>query len=67
MQDLYENLKKLKFDKRMIKWNINKKVLTPKEYEKHLNSLKDISHLQNTEKVESEDEGDSEEKSQEIK
>ena len=54
MRDLFKSLEKLKFDKRMIKWNLNKKILTVKEQEKHLNSLEDISHLQNTEKVESE-------------
>ena len=52
MQDLFESLEKLKFDKRMVKWNLNKKILTSKEYEAHLKSLKDISHLQNTEAVE---------------
>ena len=46
MNDFSESLDKLKFDKRMVKWNLNKKVLTEKEYKKHLDSLKDISHLQ---------------------
>lgn len=46
MHDFSESLDKLKFDKRMIKWNFNKKALTEKEYKQHLDSLKDISHLQ---------------------
>jgi len=45
MSDLPEMLKKLKYDKRMIHWNMRQKLLTEKEYQKHLSSLKDISHL----------------------
>lgn len=46
MRDFFASLNKLKFDKRMIKWNLNKKVFTAKEYENHLESLEDISPLQ---------------------
>lgn len=46
MRDFFESVNRLKFDKRMIKWNLNKKVFTAKEYEQHLESLEDISHLQ---------------------
>ena len=30
----------------MIRWNLNQKVITQKEYDAHLKSLKDISSLQ---------------------
>lgn len=46
MHNFSESLDKLKFDKRMVKWNLNKKILTEKEYKKRLASLEDISHLQ---------------------
>ena len=45
MSDLPEMLKKLKYDKRMLNWNLRQKIITEKEYQKHLNSLKDLSHL----------------------
>ena len=45
MSDLPEMLKKLKYDKRMINWNLRQKLLTEEEYKKHLSSLEDISHL----------------------
>jgi len=45
MSDLPDSLKKLKYDKRMLNWNLRQKLLTEKEYEKHLASLKDLSHL----------------------
>lgn len=45
MSDLPEMLKKLKYDKRMINWNLRQKLLTEEEYKKHLSSLKDLSHL----------------------
>ena len=44
--DFSESLKDLKFDKRMIRWNLNQKVITQKEYDAHLKSLKDIASLQ---------------------
>lgn len=47
MSDLYESLKKLKFDNRMVDWNIRQKVITRKEYDKYISQLKDISHLKN--------------------
>ena len=46
MSDLSESLKKLKYDKSMIHWNLRQKLLTEKEYKKHLSQLKDLSHLQ---------------------
>lgn len=45
MSDLPETLKKLKYDKRMVNWNLRQKLLTEKEYKKHLTGLKDLSHL----------------------
>ena len=45
MSDLAESLNKLKYDKRMINWNLRQKLITKKEYEKHLAKLKDLSHL----------------------
>ena len=45
MSDLPEMLKKLKYDKRMINWNLRQKLLTEEEHKKHLSSLKDLSHL----------------------
>ena len=60
MSDLSEDLKKLKFDKRMIKWNMRQKLLTEKEYKQHLGSLEDVSHLKNTDEVMSFNEEESE-------
>jgi len=48
---LAESLKKLKYDKRMLDWNLKQKLLTKTEYEKHLSSLEDISHLKAEEKL----------------
>ena len=45
MSDLPPALKKLKYDKRMIHWNLRQKLLTQREYQKHLESLEDLSHL----------------------
>ena len=45
MSDLPDMLKKLKYDKRMLNWNLRQKLLTEKEYKKHLDSLEDLSHL----------------------
>ncbi len=45
MSDLPEMLKKLKYDKRMLNWNLRQKKLTEAEYKKHLDSLEDLSHL----------------------
>ena len=63
MKSLMESLNDLIFDKRMIRWNMNKKILTSGEYEKHLKQLEDISHLQNTEKIKEKEESSGEEKS----
>ena len=46
MSDLSDFIQRLKFDKRMRSWNLNQKVNTPGEYEKHEETLEDISHLQ---------------------
>ena len=59
MSDLPEMLKKLKYDKRMLNWNLRQKLLTEEEYRKHLKSLKDISHLINDKKITEDDEGES--------
>ena len=48
MSELGENLKGLKYDKRMINWNLRQKIITKEEYKKHLSELKDISHLKDT-------------------
>ena len=48
MSDLLNNLKKLKYDKRMINWNLKQKVITKEEYEKHLKGLEDMSDLKET-------------------
>lgn len=65
MKDLFESLKDLKFDKRMIRWNINRKFLTPEEHRKHLKSLEDITHLQNTEEIKDQTKNDNSEKKKE--
>lgn len=56
MSDLPEMLKKLKYDKRMLNWNLRQKLLTEKEYQKHLKSLKDLSHLKSDVPIEDEEE-----------
>lgn len=53
MKDLFKSLKDLKFDKRMIKWNLNRKILNMEEYKKHLQSLKDIIQLSQKEEIQS--------------
>ena len=45
MSDLPDMLKKLKYDKRMLNWNLRQKQLTEEEYKKHLDKLEDLSHL----------------------
>ena len=40
---LSESLKKLKYDKRMLHWNLRQKTLTKEEHKKHLESLEDLS------------------------
>ena len=59
MSDLPEILKKLKFDKRMLNWNLRQKLLTEKEYQKHLDSLEDSSHLKAENTIPEEKEEDS--------
>jgi len=54
MSDLPEMLKRLKYDKRMVNWNLRQKLITEKEYEKHLASLKDLSHLKSESPIEEE-------------
>ena len=61
MSDLPEMLKKLKYDKRMINWNLRQKLLTEEEYKKHLSSLKDLSHLK-AEEIKQEEENKEETK-----
>ncbi len=45
MSDLSKALKALKYDKRMLSWNLRQKIISQKEYQKHLSQLKDMSHL----------------------
>lgn len=45
MSELSDNLKRLKYDKRMINWNLKQKVITKEEYKKHLLELEDLSDL----------------------
>ena len=45
MSYLSDSLKKLKYDKRMLGWNLRRKLITKEEYEKHLKNLEDLSHL----------------------
>lgn len=52
MSDLSESLKRLKYDKRMVHWNLRQKIITEKEYKQHLSQLKDISHLKVEDKEE---------------
>ena len=42
---LNENLKKLKFDKRMNEWNLNQKKVTLEEINQNLQSLEDLSDM----------------------
>lgn len=44
IMSIEKSLKNLKFDKRMIQWNINNKQLTQEELKKHLESLPDLGH-----------------------
>lgn len=55
MSDLPEMLKKLKYDKRMLNWNLRQKLLTEKEYQKHLDSLEDVSHLKAEDNIQEEE------------
>ena len=59
MSDLPEMLKKLKYDKRMLNWNLRQKLLTKEEYDKYLKSLEDLSHLKAENKYEEENKGES--------
>ena len=43
--NLNKNLSQMKFDTRMIDWNMTQKLISPKDVKKHLESLEDISHL----------------------
>jgi len=43
MSYLSESLKKLKYDKRMLGWNLRRKIITKEEYENHLKNLEDLS------------------------
>ena len=52
MSELAESLKQLKYDRRMINWNLRQKRITKEEYEKHLSELKDISFMKDTMKEE---------------
>ena len=45
MTDFSDALKKLKFDKRMLNWNLRQKIITEKEYQKHLAELPDLASL----------------------
>ena len=56
MSDLSKKLKELKYDKRMLNWNLRQKLLTEEEYQKHLDSLKDLSHLKAENKAEEDQE-----------
>ena len=48
MSELADNLKRLKYDKRMINWNLRQKVVTEEEYQKHAQEQPDLSHLKDT-------------------
>ena len=52
MSYLAESLKKLKYDKRMLDWNLKQKILTKEEHKKYLSALEDLSHLKAEEKQE---------------
>ena len=59
MSELSDNLKRLKYDKRMINWNLKQKIITKEDYKKHLLGLEDLSDfkldLQITEEKKSKD------------
>ena len=40
---LDKDLENLSFDKRMIEWNLTQKLITKEEWQKHLESLEDVS------------------------
>ncbi|MCB9026705.1 MAG: hypothetical protein H6625_10335 [Bdellovibrionaceae bacterium] len=44
MKSLDRALENLKYDSRMVDWNIQNGLITKVELEKHLNDLKDLSH-----------------------
>ena len=64
MSDLPKMLKKLKYDKRMMNWNLRQKLLTEEEYAKHLSQLEDLSHLVQTDKKEDEKNDNQEDQNQ---
>lgn len=40
---LSDELEKLKFDKRLMEWHVNRRLVTKEELDKYLNSLPDLS------------------------
>ncbi len=56
MKDLDKNLKALKYDQRMVDWNLSQDLLSKQELETYLKSLPDS--IQNSEKLTLEDEGE---------
>jgi len=54
MSYLSESLKKLKYDKRMLGWNLKRKIITKEEYENHLKNLEDLSLLKAEDKEQDE-------------
>ena len=41
-------LKDLRFDKRMIQWNLTQKIVTEKDIQKHIQELKDLKSFAET-------------------
>lgn len=58
MKSLDRALANLKFDSRMVDWNIQNGLITKVEFDKHLNDLKDLT--QQTQKLEFEEDRDHE-------
>ena len=51
MSQLFDQLKKLKYDKRLLQQNLKTGQITKDEYEKHLQSLSDLSDRAKTVKI----------------
>lgn len=52
---LYEDLENLKFDTRMIDWNLIQKKINPQDIQKNLDALEDVSHLSKPLQLDEED------------
>lgn len=59
--NLNKAMQQSKFDTRLVDFNINNGIVTKEEYEQHLQSLQDLSHMSETLRFEGDDRGASSE------